>query len=212
MNDYFNREYAELIQEGSGGIFNRYIHRQLETNLNKSFYNNVLELGSLNGYHKQFVNHKYNMYYETDILNKQTEKITNNYVRKYQDAENLIDFEDCSIDRVLATCLLSHLKDPEKCLLEIKRVIKRDGVISLWVANDPSILLRVLQVLFRKSKFKKLGLNYDSLQYRQHISYFTRIDYLINDIFSEFRIKKKSLPINNFWYHFNLATVYQIYS
>ena len=33
------------------------------------------------------------MYYETDILNKQTEKITNNYVRKYQDAENLIDFE-----------------------------------------------------------------------------------------------------------------------
>ena len=59
------------------------------------------------------------------------------------------------------TCLLSHLKDPEKCLKEIKRVIKNNGHITLWVSNDPSILLRFFQIIFRRKRFKQNGLDYD---------------------------------------------------
>ena len=156
--------------------------------------------------------HNYDIYYETDILTKGTEQVSKNYIRKFQDAENLEDFKENSIDRVLATCLISHLQDPEKSLLEIKRVIKKGGVVSLWVANDPSILLRMFQVIFRKRKFKKYGLDYDSLQFRQHINYYLRINYLINDVFGDCKIIKTQMPIKGLWYHFNLATIYQIHT
>tara|TARA_B100000900_G_scaffold115679_1_gene97262 strand:- start:465 stop:1133 length:669 start_codon:yes stop_codon:yes gene_type:complete len=213
LNDsYFDKQYSELIQEGTGGTFAKHIHKQLEKNLNADFYGIVLELGALNGYHKQFVQHGYSLYYETDILIKETELISKNYIRKFQDAENLSDIEDNSIDRVLATCMISHLLDPEKCLFEIKRVIKKGGVISLWVANDPSILLRILQIVVRKRKFNKHGLDYDSLQFRQHINYFTRINYLINDVFSDCKIIKTQMPLRGIWYHLNLAAVYQIHT
>ena len=212
MNNYFDEDYTELIQEGIGGGFNKLVQKQLEKNLNKDFYEVVLELGALNGYHKQFVKHNYDIYYETDILTKGTEQVSKNYIRKFQDAENLKDFKEHSVDRVLATCLISHLQDPEKCLLEIKRVIKKGGVVSLWVANDPSISLRILQVVFRKRKFKKHGLDYDSLQFRQHINYYLRINYLINDVFGDCKIIKTQMPIKGLWYHFNLATIYQIHT
>lgn len=211
MENYFENEYLKLIQDGSSSLFNDFVHKQLEKNLNKDEYTNVLELGALNGYHKNFVKHSFNKYYETDILIKNNQEISKNHTRSFQDAENLSDFEDNSIDRVIATCLISHLKDPEKSLNEIKRVLNKGGCVSLWVANDPSILLRILQVLLRKPSFKKKGLDYDALQYRQHINYYTRINYLINDIFSEYKIKRKKLPFRIFSYHLNLVTIYQIY-
>ena len=213
MNNYFDEQYTELIQEGVGGGFNKRIHKKLEKNLNSDFYGVVLEVGALNGYHKKFVKHGYDFYYETDILIKETERISENYTRKFQDAEHLNDFDDESVDRVLATCLISHMQDPEKCLMEIRRVIKKRGsVVSLWVANDPSLLLRMLQVIFRKRKFKKYGLDYDSLQFRQHINYYTRVDYLINDVFRNHRIIKTQMPIKGLSYHLNLATIYQIHT
>ena len=37
MNNYFDEQYAELIQEGVGGGFNKRIHKKLEKNLNSDF-------------------------------------------------------------------------------------------------------------------------------------------------------------------------------
>ena len=211
MNNYFNQQYSNLIQEGTGGSFNKLLHKKLEKNLNSDFYEVVLELGALNGYHKQFVKHGFKFYYETDIVIDNNEKISNDHIRKFQDAENLKDFSDNSVDRVIATCLVSHLNNPEKCLIEINRVLKKGGVASIWVANDPSFSLRALQIIFRKRKFKKNNLDYDALQFRQHINYFTRINFLLYDVFKEYKIIKSEMPFKGLWYHLNLATIYQIY-
>lgn len=200
-----------MIQEGSGKFFSDYVHRTMETQLPRDYYDVVLELGSLNGFHKKFLKHRFNFYYETDILIKNNTEIEKNYIKKYQDAENLVDFKDNSIDRVIATCLLSHLKDPEKCLKEIKRVINNNGHVTLWVSNDPSILLRFFQIVFRRKSFKKNGLDYDSIQYREHISYFSRLNFLIYDVFKDFKIKRKELPFKKLWYQLNFVTIYQIY-
>ena len=211
MKQYYEKNYEEMIQEGSGSFFFNYVHKTMEKNLTKNFYNVVLELGALNGFHKKFLKHKFNIYYETDILIEETTQIDKGYYKKFQDAENLIDFKDNSVDRVIATCLLSHLENPEKCLEEIKRVINNEGLVTLWVSNDPSILLRLFQVIFRKRAFKKNGLDYDSLQYRAHITYFSRLNFLIYDIFKDFKIIRKELPFKNLWYNFNFVTIYQIY-
>ena len=39
---------------------------------------------------------------------------------------NLCDFKDQSIDRVIATCLISHLKDPGH-ITRVKRVLTEKG-------------------------------------------------------------------------------------
>ena len=211
MESYYQKKYKEMIQEGSGKFFSDYVHRTMETQLPRDFYDVVLELGALNGFHKKFLKHRFNFYYETDILINNTTEIEKNYIKKHQDAENLVDFKDNSIDRVIATCLLSHLKDPEKCLKEIKRVINNNGHITLWVSNDPSILLRFFQIVFRRKSFKNNGLDYDSIQYREHISYFSRLNFLIYDVFKDFKIKRKELPFKKLWYQLNFVTIYQIH-
>jgi phosphatidylethanolamine/phosphatidyl-N-methylethanolamine N-methyltransferase len=211
MKNYYKDHYQGLIQEGSGKFFSNYVHKIMEMNLPRNFYPKVLELGALNGLHKQYITHKFDVYYETDILIEGTTKISNNYIKKFQDAENLNEFKDDSIDRVIATCMLSHLKDPEVCLEEIKRILSNDGLVTLWVSNDPSILLRIFQNIFRKNDFKRSGLDYDSIQYREHLTYFTRLNFLIYDVFQDFKIQRKELPFRKFWYHLNFVSVYQIH-
>ena len=33
MSNYFNEQYSDLIQEGTGGSFNKLLHKKLEKNL-----------------------------------------------------------------------------------------------------------------------------------------------------------------------------------
>jgi ubiquinone/menaquinone biosynthesis C-methylase UbiE len=48
------------------------------------------------------------------------------------DAQNL-PFIDCSFDSLVAISLLEHLNEPEKTLIEIRRVLKEDGEISFGI-------------------------------------------------------------------------------
>ena len=208
---FFLNEYEEIYLEGFSGKSKDAIHKIMEKPFKNRTFKKVLELGALSGYHKKFVEHNFDLYIESDILLKNDEVKAENYKLIYQDAENLKDFSDNSVDRVIATCLVSHLNNPEKCLIEINRVLKKGGVASIWVANDPSFSLRALQIIFRKRKFKKNNLDYDALQFRQHINYFTRINFLLYDVFKEYKIIKSEMPFKGLWYHLNLATIYQIY-
>jgi ubiquinone/menaquinone biosynthesis C-methylase UbiE len=68
-------------------------------------------------------------------------------------AESL-NFPDAKFDRIIATCLVVHLKNIEKALLEWRRVLKPNGVITMYIALEPSIMLRLFWNLI-KIKGKK---------------------------------------------------------
>ena len=210
-NKFFLDEYETIYLEGFSGKSKDTIHKIMERPFKNKSFKNVLELGALSGYHKKFVKHNYDLYIESDILIKSDQVKSENYKLIYQDAENLKDFSDNSIDRVIATCLVSHLNNPENCLLEIKRVLKKGGVASIWVANDPSIFLRIFQILFRRREFKKMNLDYDAVLYRLHINHFPQINYLIKAVFKGFTIKKNGIPFFFLNYNFNFATIFHIY-
>jgi protein-L-isoaspartate O-methyltransferase len=70
------------------------------------------------------------------------EENISNVIPKIDDAYNL-SFEDESIDRIFAVACLPEILDPVKVLKEFKRVLKRDGIISLCeLFIDPDYPLR----------------------------------------------------------------------
>lgn len=64
-----------------------------------------------------------------------------------------LPFNDKSLDLVICTETLEHLVDPQKALIEIKRVLKKDGfaIISMDSGN---LLFRVIWYFWTKTKGK----------------------------------------------------------
>jgi ubiquinone/menaquinone biosynthesis C-methylase UbiE len=124
---------------------------------------------------------------------------------------DLAEFKNEQIDRVIATCLIVHLAEPEDALLEWRRVCASGGLISIYVACEPGMLLRLLRQLTTVRKAKKFGLNHIRFHYREHITFFSRIDMLIEEIFEDDKIVKKFWPLRLPFWNLNLGVVYQIY-
>jgi ubiquinone/menaquinone biosynthesis C-methylase UbiE len=96
----------------------------------------LLELGIGSGYTIPHLSHQGFKVYGIDLHGKLPD-IKNGY-QEFNvflikaDAQNL-PFIDCSFDSLVAISLLEHLDEPEKTLLEIKRVLKEDGEISFGI-------------------------------------------------------------------------------
>lgn len=64
------------------------------------------------------------------------------------DIENqILPFNDQEFDIVIAAEILEHLRDPEKIMLQIKKIIKREGIILISLPNECTIYHRI-KVLF----------------------------------------------------------------
>ena len=53
----------------------------------------------------------------------------------------LLPFKDKSFDRILCTEVFEHVLEPEKLLMEMKRVLKDNGMISLSIPNEKLIII-----------------------------------------------------------------------
>ena len=130
---------------------------------------------------------------------------------KVADVQNL-PFKTSSFDRVISTCLLHHVNDVEKALLEIKRVTKKsDGLISIYLSCDPGILNRLLRSLLIMPKARKLGFSeYEIFIAREHKNHFQSIDSMINHVFKGQNIHKKYYPFYIKSWNLNVFVIYQI--
>lgn len=65
-----------------------------------------------------------------------------------------LKFEAEYFDRSISTCVLHHLIYPETALIELRRVTRVNGLISLYVPSDPGFVYK----FFQKSQNKKIKL------------------------------------------------------
>jgi len=212
QDNYYSEHYIEILNTGSVGFVSNIVHKILEPKPTTEIFNKVLEVGAGHGQHLKFVKHQYSEYFETDFRKENLpERSSESKVISLEaDATNLADFEDSSIDRVIATCLIVHLTDPEVALLEWRRVCVSGGVISIYVACEPGVLLRFLRRFTTVRKAKKHGLDHLKFHYREHITFFSRIDMLIDEVFENDKITKKYWPFIIPAWNLNLGVVYQI--
>jgi phosphatidylethanolamine/phosphatidyl-N-methylethanolamine N-methyltransferase len=141
--------YNQICISARDGFAFRKMHKLLEKNLLRGSYPNVLEIGAHHGEHQQFVKHPYERYVMCDL------EIPSPAILASLDARTLFEvgdacslkYDDESFDRVISTCVLHHVHDPEKALSELLRVTRIGGILTLLIPTDPGVFYRLIKEL-----------------------------------------------------------------
>ena len=210
FEEYFSTNYADVVGSGAVGVVSNYLHTKMES-LAQEYPNGlILEVGAGQSQHYKFVPLGYSEYIELDLRNFESENPVSTNRRITGDCTDLSQFVDSEFDRVIATCLICHLSEPEKALEEWRRVTKDNGQISIWVALEPSILLRLVQSFTTKRKVEKRGFDYYAMHYRDHIQFYPRLRVLLESVFTDDEIRKSSFPFNFLPWDLNLVQIWTI--
>jgi ubiquinone/menaquinone biosynthesis C-methylase UbiE len=213
QNEFYEKFYGNLMGTGLVARFWRKIHNQMEKPFTKGYYPQILEVGAGNGEHLGSVTCEYDNYFCTDLRleNLQKAQILNKKVLlKAEDVCNL-SFPDSTFDRVIMTCVLSHLNDPLLALNEMRRVVKDGGYISIYLPCEPGMMLRVIRRLSTRAKAKRMGIeNIEFLHFIEHKNYFIALNYFVRRTFKSDRVKRRNYPFNLLSWNGNLYSLYTV--
>lgn len=123
--------------------------------LKKIKFRNCLDIGCASGYMvseiaKVFPQVKY---FGIDIYDKAIKYAKKTYPGikfKIASASDIL-FKDGSFDLILFYETIEHVENPKECLQEIKRVLKKEGVLILTM-DSGSLLFRLIWFFWEKSK------------------------------------------------------------
>ena len=196
---YFRDAYDPVMYSGAIGLYSRIVHRLMERGAANDSDSVILELGAGAGQHARYVQTRYRAYYETDIAvppstSSPNPRTDSGLIRRHADAQNLSEFPDKSVDRIIATCLLAHLANPEEALEEWRRVIDPGGAVTIYVAAEPGMLLRLLRKYFVVPKARRLGQDHLAIIYRDHRNHYPAMRTMIESVFREDRVRRLRVP------------------
>jgi ubiquinone/menaquinone biosynthesis C-methylase UbiE len=204
--------YESLLFEGAVGRAVAIAHRQMERGIGGSFAT-VLELGAGSGHHRQYVQHPYDTYIETDISYEgslTTETGDTRIRREFADAHEL-QYDDQSVDRLVATCLLAHLVDPEKALADWRRVVRPAGLLTIYVPCEPGMALRAIRWVTTARKAHRLGYDdYELMLAREHRNHAVGLEQQLRHVFRNDSISTHRWPLPFRTWVLNLFTIYQV--
>jgi SAM-dependent methyltransferase len=188
---------AIIFGKGIAPRLIRKTHQSIENEYQDKFFDSVLEIGGGVGEHLDFIRHDFSKYLLTDIKLP----VLNNFwsedprvICQIEDAEGL-SFPDRSFDRVIVTCLLHHVEKPEKVLNEIARVLKPNGVATIFLPCDPGLAVRTLRALTTAREAKKKGFQgYDLMIAREHRNHIQSLLSMTQFAFRAGRIKTNYYP------------------
>jgi ubiquinone/menaquinone biosynthesis C-methylase UbiE len=203
--EFLTKKVSERLYQGtSKSVFNK-THRDLakfgnkKTKRNKAQQKRILEIGAGSGEFYDFIHKDFKEYFMTDISEWGKEEILKLVDKdprvkfEVQDVEKL-RFDDNYFDRVVVSCVIAHVTEPYKALEEIKRVTKPNGVISIFISSDPSIMLRLVRKLLIQKKMKNLPIPYKLINSIQHRNSPTTILNMAEYIFKQDQVKVNYLP------------------
>jgi SAM-dependent methyltransferase len=134
----------------------------------------VLEVGAGTLAHLPFVKHGYDRYIASDhdpqVVASARLKTLPPRVEMQQLQGRQLPYDDCSIDRVIATHVLEHITAPHEALMESVRVLKPGGVLSIILPCDPGLLWRFGRMFGPRRRSLAAGLPYDYYMAREHVN------------------------------------------
>ena len=214
IKKWYSGNYKNCYYTGAIGKAYGLVHKQMEKRHSKPrTFSRVLEVGAGNGEHFQYVNHNFDEYHMTDIqdINLESSDHDSRIILGKVDCTNLNTFQDGYFDRVIATCLLVHLKDPDLALCEWRRVVKKGGELTIYLAAEPGFVLTMVRRVFIWPKTRKLGIpNPEFFAYSEHINHYPRMNSLVEEVFKHDLITRKKYPFPLFSWQFTLYEILHI--
>ena len=185
------------------------IEKSKKSNLNFK----ILEVGANRGEHLQYVANDYSSYIMTDIRKVDISHLELDPRISFQIANvQSLPFSDNTFDRVIATCLFHHIDDPMAGFLEIRRVAKQGGEITILLPNDPGLTYRFLRAATTLRNARKLGI-YNEAQLvhaLEHRNHFLHLKTLLMDAYKADKVSLVSFPFFIKGYNLNAVTVINI--
>lgn len=208
-DEVYENKYSALLNSGAIGWVSSWTHKTLERGLDNEHYSVVLELGAGQGQHLEHVRHSFDKYYETDVrikLLKDSTRDRQEDLRVSQilvNAEDLTQFGEESVDRIVLSCLLAHLERPKTALMEMRRVLKKGGRLDIYLPSEPGFLLRLMRFLTTVPKAQIIGFSHLPFHYQEHRNHYLFMKYVIFEVFGEDIVQIRSYPIR--WTSWNLS-------
>lgn len=216
INKFYLDDYEIVMSNGAIGWFWRRIHSALDYPFLNKEKITIIEVGSGNGQHFNLTSVDAKEYIEVDLRKSKNFNIKDKKVkelgRKFvvDDATQLVKFSNSSFDGLIATCLLAHLVDVEQALLNWRRVVRPGGMLSIYLPNEPGLLLRFAREFSTKRKIKSRGYDHDYIHWKEHRNHFLGMKAMIKHVFRGDSIKFRNFPFSFLTWNFGLYTLVQI--
>ena len=210
----FYRESRGVLSKGLFSFLWKYPHKVLENGKDLTQQKIIVELGVGFGEHIDFVQRTWEKYIALDLelrepLIRLSQKIDG--IELLQANATQTGLPDDFADRVIATCLIAHLQNPEESLIEWNRISKNGGIISIYLPCETGLALRVFRKLVSGRKARKQGfLGYNLFILREHINSYLLVRGLIKELFNSDQIKVRRRPFPWLSWYFNLFAIYEI--
>lgn len=181
QNDLYKNKIVKFIFD----MGHKFISKNGESN--KGVF---LDIGSGIGYHLNFENtSKKKKYICLDIDPKTLKLIKDKRVTKIKASCESIPLESNSVDVVIASHVLEHVPDLDKCLIEVKRVLVKNGLFLVVLPCDPGFLWDFLTKFTpSRKRLEKAKLDYDLIMQSEHVNTFQKC---LDKLPKHFSIKSK---------------------
>lgn len=150
LDAYYKGAYSEISTSGSFGLVSRMQHRHMEKGASVRHLRNqrILEVGAGSGQHIGYTSREnWSEYIQTDLRPPaDCQGKVGTWITESVDASSL-PFPDNDFDRLIATCVLAHTDDPAQTLREWRRVVRPDGLITVYLPTESSLSLGLLRLL-----------------------------------------------------------------
>lgn len=208
IDRYYRDHFAEVNYQGVSGWASSFQHRELERDLRSRHFSQVLEVGVAHGHHLGYVQHTYDRYFLTDLVDRNidldllAEQAPSRQSLQFVTADvESLPFADASIDRILCTCLFHHLKDPESGFREIQRVLKPEGLATLYLPCDPGLLYMTTQRFTTRRRQERVlrsgGFEFgaDYLRAKEHPGHFQALRAIARHVFGDSKYSESYWPL-----------------
>jgi len=209
-------DYERIMNTGVVGKLWRYIHRSIDLPFINMPKLKIIEVGSGNGQHFNLTRLQTFEYLEVDLRMATNSRLDSQkgdlLGRKFVigDAVQLTEITDDYFDGLIATCLLAHLNDIELALQNWRRVVRPGGILSIYIPNEPGLLLRFSRFLTTKRKITKSGYNHEYIHWREHRNHYPAMRSSIKHVFENDVISFKSFPSSFLGWNLGLYTLVKI--
>lgn len=209
--------YAAAQRSGLQGFGNGLIDRAIERRrapFGRQCRSRVLELGAGSGEHLGFVAAE--TYKEWTCLDLAPGEADPRLMRQLMDQGikfvkgdvQSLTYSDYTFDEVVSTCLLHHVSSPEAALMEMRRVVKIGGRITVGMPTDPGIVNRLVKQFVTFPQMRRVGIQAPALQYaREHRNHIGAILQQVGHVFASDDLQITHLPFHIPSWNLNLMTI-----
>lgn len=202
---YAEEELFNYLYKGIAGQFQIQGHRILGEWSRDQENRIVVEIGCGHGHHLLYSGHPYKKYVGMDNKLNRTQVL-----KERENAPSAvtadvfkIPLQDNSVDCFLSIYIFEHLRELKQNLMEIKRVMKKNGRLLIALPAEGGFLYGLGRSLTSKPYMeKKYGIDYDAIVHYEHVNTYPEVFATVSEVFKITKKRYSPFPFM-FSYHFN---------